>query len=241
MAAMDVDGDSAATAVTKEHQCGQQLFGFCKTCALATRATHCYHHCGPEGMDAPIHGDDHWFCSLACYKAHLIETPSYAHQCQLQTLPTRARKEYGVTDPIKAAPPRAALAMFGGPLSAAEFLAVTEQPLVDVVTLRGHDITQGTVIEVRRKQTDQEGFRQVFEGAATSAPAAQQGGASLFDELAKDIAQEKRERIRTTQGRSIFQTMASRRGRAHTATTTTTTSTTARGKAAGRGKGTQNE
>ena len=212
---MEVDGKAmCATGVTREHQCGQQLFGFSRKCTEVTKATHCYHHCGPEGMEAPIFGDDHWFCSLACYKAHLVETPSYSHQCQLQTLPTRARQEYGFSDYIKAAPPRSALAMFGGPLSPAEFLAVTDKPAVEVVTLRGHDITQGTIMEVRHKQTDQEGFRQVFEVASTSGTTGSAAaGTSLFDEMAQSIQQEKRERITSTQGRSIFQTMAARRGR----------------------------
>lgn len=218
---MDVDGDPPGEvppgevreppgAPVREHHCGQQIFGYSRRVTAAARATHCYHHCGPEGMDAAIPGDDRWFCSLPCYKAHLLDTPSYAHQTQLQALPTVARQVYGVHAPIKPAPPRTALAMFGGPLSTADFLAAARDPDVEVVRLHGHDVTHATVLEVRRRQSDQEGFRQVFE-ATTAAAEPHPEGASLFDSLSSEIKNERKDKIVSMQGRGIFKAMGYRR------------------------------
>jgi hypothetical protein len=196
---------------THEHQCGQQTFGYSRECTLTGRATHCYHHCGPEGMDSPVYGDDHWFCSLACYKAHLLETPSYTHNTLLQTLHTRARTEFHMEGPVKAAPPRCALQMFGGPLPVADFLAVADNPAVEVVAHDGHDITESMVVELRRKQSDEEGFRQVFQTGTDTTRETSTTGGCLFDKLVTDIKGERKEKIEKSQGKSIFKAMNRRK------------------------------
>ena len=196
--------------VTKEYQCWQSPFGYSRHCAHQQRATHCFHHCGTEGMGTPVYGDDNWFCSLSCYKGHLLETPSYAHQAQLQTLSERARQEFGVTKSIKPAPPRSALAMFGGSLTTQEFLGVCGDPKVEVVVLHNNDITENTVIEVRRQQTDKEGFQQMF--ATTQAPVEHQHTTnSLFDQLAANIEVERKQKIASSQGKFIFKAMNGRK------------------------------
>lgn len=60
------------------------------------------------------------FCSWSCAKAYMLERPSY----QLASLLPLFRKQatgQAISDGIKAAPPRTALKMFGGPLSIDEF------------------------------------------------------------------------------------------------------------------------
>lgn len=207
---MDVD-TVVQDHLVQEHQCGQQTFGYSRECTQTVKATHCYHHCGPEGMISPVYGDDHWFCSLACYKAHLLETPSYTHNALLQTLQTRARTEFGMDFPIKAAPPRCTLQMFGGPLSVADFLAVADNPVVEALAVSGHDITESMVVELRRKQSDQEGFRQVFQTSTEPSRETATTGTCLFDKLVTDIKGERQEKIEKSQGKSIFKAMSNRR------------------------------
>jgi hypothetical protein len=162
-------------------------------------------------MDSPVYGDDHWFCSLACYKAHLLETPSYTHNALLQGLQTRARKEFGWDKLVKPAPPRCTLQMFGGPLSVTEFLTVGDDPEVEAVALSGHDITHGMVVELRRRQSDQEGFRQVFQTNTETHTETPSTGACLFDKLVTDIKGEQKEKIAHSQGKSLFKAMSNRR------------------------------
>jgi len=198
-------------AQDRHYQCEQQVFGAVRQCVPVERATHCYHHCGTEGMATAIWGDHHWFCSLPCYKAHLLETPSYAHQMLLQALPTRARTEFKVTAPIKPAPPRAALAMFGGPLTVQEFLAVAADPAVQVTVVSDHEVSHSTIVEVQRKQSDRDGFREVFhQGSAASATDVPDTD-TLFEKIARDISTTRNEKIADMQGKSMFKGMGAKR------------------------------
>ena len=53
-------------------------------------------------------------CSPGCAKAHVLETTTFDRGQHLNTLVKMLREVYGVTQPVVAAPPRAALRRWGG-------------------------------------------------------------------------------------------------------------------------------
>lgn len=164
----------------EENLCSQPTFGYHAqyvSAALRDGVTPlpdhtdlwCYHHCAPIG-GPPVAGDGLLFCSWACYKAHLLEQPSYHNQMLLKDLATRARKEHGIIDFIKPAPERAMLAMFGGSLSVERFLAEARDPASAVAIKRGRVICDHMLEEHRRRQSDTDSYKDVFRASNKEAP-----------------------------------------------------------------------
>lgn len=122
----------------------------------------CFHDCHPFDWRPVVDGEV--YCSWACRKANLCESQSYHNQQALQNLPTKARHQSGLQGEIKRAPPRRALAVFGGPLSIADFRAYADKPRHEVSIVQEYLITEAVLYEFKHPQSDKEGFKQVFEG-----------------------------------------------------------------------------
>jgi len=103
--------------------------------------------------------------------------------------------------------------MFGGSLSVQDFLSVCDNPKMQVVPLHQHDITHNTVIEVRRQRTDKEGFQNMFNASTQTAQQSGNDSNSLFDKMAAEIKVERREKVASSQGKSIFKLMSERKNK----------------------------
>lgn len=99
----------------------------------------CWHCCHPfEGqpLPLPIKYDDRLdafhvmgtFCSWACMKTHNWESSSYLKSVVVNNITLFHRRCTGTLRPIRSAPPRQALGVFGGTMSIAEFRAAAELP-----------------------------------------------------------------------------------------------------------------
>jgi hypothetical protein len=62
-------------------------------------------------------------CSPSCCKAYILEHASFDRGQQLNTLARMLFLVYGMSDPVKEMPPRAALRAFGGPFDPQKFRA----------------------------------------------------------------------------------------------------------------------
>lgn len=97
----------------------------------------CFHCCHPfEGQ--PWVTDDGIFCSMSCHKGFLLEHPNYQHQVNLMKMVTTSASTV-------AAPPRAALKVFGGYLDIEEFRKMCT--VAQIKTHRRPCITQAMVFE----------------------------------------------------------------------------------------------
>lgn len=166
-----MDVDAAAPTPVSTSLCSSTVFGHDRQHAThmvltggappARTDVLCFHCC--HGFEWPPVCDGRYvYCSWACRKAHLLETPCSATHEALQALPTHARRA-GHLAPIKPAPPRETLSVFGGPLSIEEFRAVAGDPKRDAFVLPEHMVTERVVFELRRQQSDAETYCQVFE------------------------------------------------------------------------------
>lgn len=100
----------------------------------------CWHCCHPfEGqpLPLPVRYDDRQdafhvmgtFCSWACMKTHNWESASYLKSVVVNNITLFHKRCTGALRPIRSAPPRQALKVFGGLMSIDEFRAAAELPV----------------------------------------------------------------------------------------------------------------
>lgn len=118
-------------------QNGRLPEAFVKPCDLA--CWHCVHrfttppipvpkdYCAAEGV-FHVFG---CFCSLSCGKAYLLETPTFNTGLSVMLLAKMGREIYNEPN-IRAAPPRLALDLFGGPYSIEAFRSQPNEVLIHV-------------------------------------------------------------------------------------------------------------
>lgn len=104
----------------------------------ATLCWHCCHACDPGALalPMPIDYDERTdaftvvgtFCSFACMKAFNATRNSSRKDVNYLNIALFARRFYGRCTHIQTAPPRVALAAFGGPMSIDEFRAAARDP-----------------------------------------------------------------------------------------------------------------
>lgn len=146
-----------------------------------TTDLHCYHDCHP--FDGKPVVDEHVYCSWACRKAHLKETPSAHNTLMLQELATKARAQSGVCGEIHPAPARACLAIFGGPLSIAQFRAMSDSGGTSAFVVPEILMTQRVMYEVRNLETDAQSFKKMFDAHEQSAAPEARTQEGLYHEL----------------------------------------------------------
>lgn len=106
----------------------------------ATTDQWCWYCCHPfqtQPLPMPIKYDDRrqifhvmgTFCSWACIKAYNLQSASYMKSVNANNITLFHRKCTGKLRGIRSAPPRQALAVFGGTMSIEEFRAASELPV----------------------------------------------------------------------------------------------------------------
>jgi hypothetical protein len=128
----------------------------------ASACWHCCHAFSTPPVPLPRSFDTHErnfvvfgnFCSLRCAKGFLVESDIFDSPFHLSMFTKMAREVYGCTE-VVAAPPRFALAMFGGPYTIEQFRDDAKQ----AVLLAPPFVTSYMVVEERRHAIEVEGER----------------------------------------------------------------------------------
>lgn len=100
----------------------------------------CWHCCHPvpgQPLPMPIKYDDKrqifevvgTFCSWACMKSFNLDSSSYKKSVNANNITLFHKRWTGVLRGIRPAPPRQALAVFGGTMTIAEFRAASDAPV----------------------------------------------------------------------------------------------------------------
>lgn len=113
-----------------------------------------------------------WYCSANCAKAYILEHSTFDRGYQMNIFVRMLRDVYGINESINEAPPRTALAMFGGPFDIAGFRAqknvcftvtppfvshsmlIEERQPIGTVDMESETKTRGTVRGLRRPVSD---------------------------------------------------------------------------------------